>query len=142
MNRSPSPEPQPAKDYSYLKPLGVNDYSARLSVSVFLIFCCTSSSNYFWPESEERERLKEIEDTKRAVKERAEENEANRIAQAELGRQGEEKKAADYDHRAVTKRVTKVLRKTSIFEPKYGAETGEGSSRGSGKEFGRGNAKK
>ncbi|THV49197.1 hypothetical protein BGAL_0207g00180 [Botrytis galanthina] len=131
MNRSPSPEPQRAKDYSYLKPLGINDYSSRLS-----------------PESEERERLEEIEDTKRAVKERAEENEANRIAQAELDREVEEKKAVnhklqvDYDHKAVTKRATKVLRKTSIFEPKYEVENGEGSSKGSGKETGRGNAKK
>ncbi|KAF7885640.1 uncharacterized protein EAF02_004149 [Botrytis sinoallii] len=109
MNRSPSPEPQPAKDYSYLKPLGVNDYSSRLS-----------------PESEERERLEEIEDTKRAVKERAEENEANRIAQAELDRQVEEQKAVNHKLQ---------------FEPKYEAENGEGSSKGS-KEIGRGNAKK
>ncbi|TGO17761.1 hypothetical protein BTUL_0015g00970 [Botrytis tulipae] len=131
MNRSPSPEPQPAKDYSYLKPLGINDYSSRLS-----------------PESEERERLEEIEDTKRAEKERAEENEVNRIAQAELDRQSQENKAGnrmlqvDTDHKAVTKRVTKVLRKTSVFEPRYEAETGEGSSQGSGKGIGRGNAKK
>ncbi|KAF7894114.1 hypothetical protein EAF00_007628 [Botryotinia globosa] len=128
MNRSPSPEPQPAKDYSYLKPLGINDYSSRLS-----------------PESEERERLEEIENTKLAVKERAEENEANRIAQAELDREVEAKKAVnhklqvDYDHKAVTKRATK-------FEPRYEAENGEGSSKGSGKgsgkEIGRGNAKK
>ncbi|KAF5867996.1 uncharacterized protein Bfra_007192 [Botrytis fragariae] len=123
MNRSPSSEPQPAKDYA-------------------------SCSKYFQPESEERERLEEIEDTKRAVKERAEEDEANRIAQTELGCQVEEKKAvnlqlqADSDHRAVTNRVTKVLRKTSIFEPKYEAENGEGSSKGSGKGIGRGNAKK
>ncbi|KAF7896824.1 uncharacterized protein EAF01_009227 [Botrytis porri] len=114
MNRSPSPEPRPAMDHNYHKPLDVNDYPSRFSL-----------------ESEERERLEEIEYTKRVEKERVEENKAaNRKLQA------------DSDYKAVTKRVTKVLRKTSIFEPKYEAETGEGSSKGSGKGIGRGIAKK
>lgn len=64
--------------------------------------------------------MEEIEDTKRAEKERAEENEANRVAQAELDRQSQENKAGnrmlqvDSDHKAVTKRATKVLRKISV----------------------------
>lgn len=68
----------------------------------------------------ERERLEAIEDTKRADKERAEENAAQRIKQAEINRQAAQKKAANKvlqaadDQKGAEKRVIKQLKKTTL----------------------------
>ncbi|KAB8299093.1 hypothetical protein EYC80_001211 [Monilinia laxa] len=111
MERFNSPEPEAPK--SNLKALNEDEHLKKKS-----------------PEQLEKERLEEIADTVRAEEARAEENRANRIAQAEEDRIAAENNAAhrtsqaSNDQWGLEDRVIKQLRKSKLAGPAGKAKTG------------------